>query len=108
MAQFKATYASGSAAIDWVDLKASSALLDGESSHVVIRTAEAARIAVGVEDPVTSNTAGVATVAGEAVEVILGGKAANQTIWVQTPADQSDIHVEVDVVGPKQVLVVSA
>ena len=109
MATYRQSLASATAVVDWTDLKASGNVLDGVTSgRLILRTSKAARVAVGVADPVASTTAGIPTVAGEAVEVVLGALAANQTIWVQTPADQSVVFVEVDETSNAPVLAVFA
>lgn len=100
MAQYKGSVVSATAVVDWHDIIASSALADGESGELVIRCDTDTRVAVGVADPVASTTAGVAVTAGDAVKVILGTGAANQNIWVQSPASQDSIGVEVDSAGP--------
>ena len=100
MAKYKTAYASGTAAIDWHNLKASGEPLENDNSGmVIVRVSQASRVAVGVVDPGTSNTAGVAVAAGDACTVLLTGDAAQQTIWVQTPADQSQVDVEIDQVS---------
>lgn len=97
MSKYRVSKASAAAAIDWHNLKASGEVLETDNAGaVVIRPNVATRIAVGVVDPVASNTVGVAVSAGDACKVILGAAAAQQTIWVQTPADQSSVIYEID------------
>lgn len=109
MAQYSVTKASGTAAVDWHDLKASSEILDGLTGEFVVRADAASRVAIGVVDPGTSTTAGVPLAAdGSAVKLVLSSAAAQQTIWVQTPADQSDVGFEVDTAGASDALVIVA
>jgi hypothetical protein len=104
MAKYRTAKASATAAIDWHELTGTDEVLEGMNGEFVVRTSQASRVAVGVIDPGVSTTAGAATVAGEALTVILGAAAANQTIWVQTPADQSVVFVEVDEVSEGPVI----
>ena len=99
MAQYKGSVVSGSAAIDWHDIVDTGGIAEGESGEMVVRCSADTRVAVGVTDPGTSNSAGALIPAGEAVRVILGSEAANQTVWVQSPASQDAIGVEVDAGG---------
>ena len=99
MAKYRTAIASATAAIDWTNLRASGQILENGPRAVVIRTDVASRIAVGVADPVASGTAGVATLPGVAVTVMLGAGAAAQNIWVMTPASQAKVYVEVDVIS---------
>lgn len=109
MAAYRTALTSATAAVDWHNLRAAGGVLAGSTSgRLVIRTEKAARVAIGVTDPGTSTTAGIATVAGEAVELILGAAAAAQTIWVQTPADQTTVYVEIDETSNGPVLAVFA
>jgi len=108
MSQYRASKASATAAVDWHDLKASGEILENVNSGVlVVRTSQASRVAPGVTDPGVSTSAGVASVADEAVTVMLTANAAEQSIWVQTPADQSTVFIEVDEVvsGPLAVVI---
>lgn len=105
MAKFRTSIASATAAIDWTNLRASGEVLENGPRAVVIRTDVASRVAVGVADPVASNTIGVATAAGVGVTVLLGTAAAAQNVWVQTPADQSSVIVEIDEVSTEVVAV---
>lgn len=108
MAQYKGSVVSATAVVDWHDIIASGALADGEAGELVIRCDTATRVAVGVADPVASTTAGVAVTAGDAIKVVLGTAAANQNIWVQSPASQDAIGVEVDSAGPALAVAVYA
>jgi len=108
MAQYKGAIASPAAAINWIDVIASGALADGESGEMFIRCDVATRVAVGVADPVASNTIGSLIPAGYAVAVTLGSAAAAQSVWVQTPADQSTVNVEVDAGGAAYAIAVYA
>jgi hypothetical protein len=101
MAQYKGSVVSATAVVDWHDIIASAGVADGESGELVIRLSAAGRVAVGVADPVASASAGVAVAANTAVKVILGSGAANQNVWVQSPASQASITVEVDSAGAK-------
>ncbi|WP_299073789.1 hypothetical protein [uncultured Paraglaciecola sp.] len=107
MPKFKGSLVSATAAVDWHDIKASSALADGIKGEFVIRTDVATRVAIGVANPGTSTSAGIATVAGEAVRCVLGAEAANQNVWVSTPADQSSVGVEVDGGGEDALVVIA-
>jgi hypothetical protein len=104
MAKYKTSKASATAAIDWHNLKASGQILENASGHVVLRlSGPASRVAVGIADPGVSTTAGIA-VDNATVEVILGAEAAEQTIWVQTPASQERVYVEADGVAASRVI----
>ena len=103
MAKYRTSIASATAAIDWTDLRASGQPLNGGPRAVVIRSNKATRVAVGVADPVASNTIGVAVAAGVGITVMLGTGAAVQSVWVQTPADQSRVIVEIDTVSQEVV-----
>ena len=107
MATYKGTIKSASAALDWTNIIGSGAFAEGAKGSIVVRSSQDGRVAVGVIDPVASNTAGIAVVAGEATRVLLGGEAAQQTIWVQTPADESDVTVEVDDGGDNLLIVLA-
>jgi hypothetical protein len=108
MAQYKGSVVSATAAIDWHDILASGKIADGESGEMIVRCNVATRVAVGVTDPGTSGTAGSLIPAGSAVRVILGSAAAAQTLWVQSPASQVAVHVEVDAGGASEVIAVFA
>lgn len=109
MAKYRDTIASPTAAINWIDMFASGQALNGVTSgHFFVRTNVASRIEVGAADPVASASAGIATVAGESTEVVLGAEAASQTLWVQSPADQSDVFIEIDDAGGSPVVAVFA
>ena len=99
MAQYKGSVVSATAAIDWTNILAASGIADGESGEMIIRCETATRVAVGVADPVASNTVGSLIPAGAAVKVSLGSAAAAQTVWVQSPASQVPVIVEVDAGG---------
>lgn len=105
MAKYKTSYASASAAIDWHDLKASGEPLETDNAGmVVVRLSQDSRVAVGVTDPGVSGTAGSPVSKGDACLVMLGAAAANQTIWVMTPADQTQVDVEIDEVAAGPVI----
>ena len=99
MAQYKGSVVSATAAIDWTNILAASGIADGESGEMIIRCETATRVAVGVADPVASNTVGSLIPAGAAVKVSLGSAAAAQTVWIQSPASQVPVIVEVDAGG---------
>lgn len=107
MSKFRTALASPTAAVNWIDIMASGEVLDGETvGTVAIRTDIASRVAVGVADPGVSTTAGIPTEAavggapaGKAVSITLGAAAAVQSIWVQTPASQDTVYVEIDPVS---------
>lgn len=86
---------SPSAVIDWTDILAVGGLAEGMTGELLIRCNADTRIAVGVEDPVAAPLAGGAVVAGKATKVLLAEEAI-QSIWIQTPASQEIIKVEVD------------
>lgn len=96
MAQYKGSVASATAVVDWTDLLASGGIADGESGQITVRCDTATRIAGGVADPVASNTIGVLVPAGQACVINLGTATAAQSVWVQHPASQATIFVEVD------------
>ena len=97
MAKFSTKLQSASAAIDWHDLKDVGGILEDSNSGMFnLIAGRDTRVAVGVADPGTSNTIGVPVVAGDAVTVLLSADAAQQTIWVQTPASQLGVTVDVD------------
>lgn len=100
MAQYKGSVVSATAVIDWTDILASSAIADGESGQIVVRCSLATRVAAGVADPVASNTIGTLVPAGNAVVINLDSETAVQSIWVQHPASQVAVIVEVDAGGP--------
>ena len=104
MAQYKGAIVSPAAAINWIDIVGSGALAAGESGQMVVRCEVATRVAAGVADPVASNTIGVLIPAGNAVVINLDTATAVQSVWVQTPADQSVVNVEVDAGGPAYVI----
>lgn len=109
MSAFTTSIASPTAAINWINLFASGEVLEGVTSgHFFLRTNVDARVAVGVADPVASATVGIATVAKEAVEIILGAEAVQQTLWVQSPADQSDVYIDIENAGSSPVIMVLA
>jgi hypothetical protein len=108
MAQYKGSVVSATAAVDWHDIIASAALADGESGEMIVRCNVATRVAVGVANPGTSGTAGSLIPAGKSVRVILGSAAAAQMLWVQSPASQVAVHVEVDAGGASEVIAVFA
>ena len=108
MAQYKGKVVSATAVVDWHDIIASGKLAAGESGEMVIRCNVATRVAPGVADPVASTTAGALIPAGEAVRVILGSAAAAQNVWVQSPASQVPVYVEVDAGGAENVLAIFA
>lgn len=92
----RGTISAPSAAVAWIDVLGAGNFAEGLSGELLVRCSEATRIAVGVADPGTSETAGSAVQANHATKVILGADVINQSIWVQVPADQSPINVQVD------------
>lgn len=99
MAQYKGSVASATAVIDWTDILAASGIADGEKGQIVVRCSLATRVAAGVADPVASDTIGVLVPAGNAVVINLGTATAAQSVWVQHPASQAAVIVEVDAGG---------
>lgn len=107
MSAFHTHLSSPSAAINWIDLRATGEVLVGNlDGHFFIRASQASRVAIGVTDPGTSNSAGIVMVANETVEIMLGIVAAAQTIWVQTPADESEVYFDIENAGSSPVLAV--
>lgn len=105
MSVYSGVIASPTAAINWINMFASGEPLVGiDSGHFFLRTNVAARVAVGVADPGTSAIAGIATVAGEAIEIMLDALGAELTIWVQSPADQSDVYIDIENSGSSPAL----
>lgn len=92
----RGTISAPSAAVDWIDVLGVGQFAEGLSGELLVRCSEDTRIAVGVPDPGISETAGSAVKAKHATKVILGSDVTNQSVWVQVPADQSPINVEVD------------
>ena len=109
MSKYRKSYASATAAVDWHNLKAAGEPLENvNSGSVIVRLSQASRVAVGVADPGVSTTAGAAVAAGDACTVILGAEAAAQTIWVSTPADQTQVDVDIDEASSGPVIAVFA
>lgn len=92
----RGTISAPSATVDWIDVLGVGQFAEGLSGELLVRCSEDTRIAVGVPDPGTSETAGSAVKAKHATKVILGSDVTHQSVWVQVPADQSPINVEVD------------
>lgn len=92
----RGTISAPSAAVDWIDVLGVGQFAEGLSGELIVRCSEDTRIAVGVPDPGTSETAGSSVKAKHATKIILGSDVTNQSVWVQVPADQSPINVEVD------------
>ncbi len=109
MAKYNTSVASATAAVDWHDLFATGGVLNGKDvSEVVIRLGSAGRVAAGVADPGVSTSAGLALNADQPITVSLADSAANQNIWVQSPASRARINVEVDVVSEGKSIIVIA
>ena len=104
MAQYKGKVVSATAVVDWTDILAASGIADGEAGHMVVRCDTATRVAAGVADPVASTTIGVLVPAGKAVVINLGTATAAQSVWVQSPASQAAIIVEVDAGGAEYII----
>lgn len=109
MAKYNTSVASETAVIDWTDLFAVGQVLNGlDVSEIVVRCGRNTRIAAGVADPGASASAGVPVVADQALTAVYNEGVANKTLWVQSPASQDRINVEVDFVATgKTVLVTS-
>ena len=110
MANIRTSLVSGSAAVDWHDLTASGGVLEGMTGKFVINLGEfsaTSRVAAGVSDPGTSASAGQPLDGENAVVVHMASNAANDSVWVQTPASQESVDVIVDT-GPNGLIIVAS
>ena len=95
----RGTISAPTAAVDWIDIIAPGAFAEGNRGELLLRCDTDTRVAVGVPDPGTSTTAGSAVLANHASKVVLGSGVTHQSIWVQVPASQEPIDVQVDDMG---------
>lgn len=92
----RGTIQAPTAAVDWIDVLGTGNFAEGLSGELIVRCDTDTRVAVGVIDPGTSATAGSSVAANHAAKVILGSDVVNQSVWVQVPASQAPINVQVD------------
>ena len=104
MAQYKGSVVSATAVVDWHDILASGKIAAGEKGQIVVRCETATRVAAGVADPVASTTIGVLVPAGKAVVINLDTATTAQSVWVQSPASQAAVVVEVDAGGAEYII----